>query len=78
MTEQKTIPIAKLPIKLGQLLKFAELVQDGFEAKIRIQHGEVVVNDEVTTERGKKIYAGDVISYAGQTLIVSEHIQTPS
>jgi ribosome-associated protein len=66
MTTQHKITITELPIRLGQFLKFANLVQDGFEAKIRIQHGEVCLNGQVETQRGKQLAIGDVISYQGQ------------
>jgi ribosome-associated protein len=59
--------VADLPIRLGQFLKLAELVQDGFEAKIRIQHGEVMVNDLVEKQRGKQLNAGDTVTFSGQT-----------
>lgn len=57
-------------IKLQDLLKFASLVSTGGEAKIMIQEGEVLVNGEVCTMRGKKIRPGDVVEYAGQSLTV--------
>lgn len=41
-------------IKLGQALKAAGLVDSGVVAKIVIQDGEVLVNGEVETRRGKK------------------------
>lgn len=46
-------------VKLGQLLKIANLVGTGGEAKIRIQEGEVRVNGIVETRRGKKLTHGD-------------------
>ena len=52
-------------IKLGQALKAANLVEDGVEAKYVIQDGEVLVNGEPDTRRGRKLYDGDVISYHG-------------
>jgi ribosome-associated protein len=58
-------------IKLQDLLKFANLVGTGGEAKIIIQEGEVKVNGEVCTMRGKKIRPGDVVELDGQQLTVS-------
>lgn len=55
-------------IKLGQALKAANLVEDGVEAKYVIQDGEVLVNGEVDTRRGRKLYAGDVISFHGEEI----------
>lgn len=49
-------------IKLDALLKYAHVVGSGGEAKIRIQQGEVKVNGEVCTMRGKKIRTGDTVT----------------
>ena len=48
-------------IKLGQFLKLAGLVEDGAEARITIQSGDVRVNGEVETRRGHHLAAGDVV-----------------
>ena len=50
-------------IKLQQLLKLAGLVDQGSDAKIYITNGFVTVNGVVVTERGKKIYPGNVLVY---------------
>lgn len=57
-------------IQLQQLLKFADVVEEGADAKILIQEGYVCLNGEKETRRGKKIYPGDVvlISYDGQKI----------
>ena len=57
-------------IKLGQLLKLANMVSSGVEAKIVIQNGEVKVNGEIDTRRGEKIYPNDVVEYKGQQVTV--------
>ena len=57
-------------IKLGQALKLAGLVESGVDAKIEIQEGFVKVNGEVELQRGKKIFAGDVIEFDGQQVRV--------
>ena len=57
-------------IKLGQLLKKAGVVSSGVEAKVVILDGEVFVNGEVETRRGKKIYEGDEVTFDGQTIRV--------
>ena len=67
----KKITITTEFIKLQDLLKFANLVETGGEAKERIQGGEVRVNGEVCTMRGKKIRPGDVVLFAGQDLTVA-------
>jgi ribosome-associated protein len=56
------IIVEKLPIRLGQFLKFADMVQDGIEAKIRIQEGEVTVNGERETRRGRQLQHNDVVT----------------
>ena len=48
-------------IKLDALLKFAMLAETGGEAKYVIQEGEVLVNGTVCTQRGRKIYPGDLV-----------------
>jgi len=55
------ITISTLPIRLGQLLKVANIAQDGFEAKLMIQNGLVSVNGKIETQRGKKIVDQDII-----------------
>jgi len=57
-------------IKLDQLLKWANFTGSGVEAKMFIQNGEVKVNDAVETRRGKKIYDGDVVEFAGEKVVV--------
>ena len=55
-------------IKLGQALKAAGLVETAVDAKYAIEDGLVKVNGEVATQRGKKLHAGDVVSYDGETI----------
>ena len=52
-------------IKLGQALKAAGLVDSGAEAKEVIVEGSVKVNGETDTRRGRKLYAGDIITFNG-------------
>ena len=59
-------------IKLGQALKAGSLVGSGVEAKIVIQDGEVLVNGEVCTQRGKKLYDGDQVEFQGQTIKIEK------
>ena len=66
----ETIAITGEFIKLDALLKFANLVSSGGEAKLRIAGGEVKVNGEVCTMRGKKIYPGDTVLFQGESLEV--------
>lgn len=62
------IPITTEYIKLDALLKFAGVVGTGGEAKQVIEAGEVAVNGEVCTMRGKKLRPGDRVVFAGQEL----------
>lgn len=55
-------------IKLGQALKAAGLCETGAEAKMVIQDGLVTVNGQVETQRGKKLYSGDEITFQGETV----------
>lgn len=71
MKAMENIIITTEFIKLQDLLKFANLVSTGGEAKIIIQEGEVKVNGEVCTMRGKKIRPGDIVELGGQQLTVS-------
>ena len=57
-------------IRLDALLKLANLVQSGGQAKWIIQEGSVTVNGEVCTQRGKKIRAGDMVTFNGKTITV--------
>ena len=55
-------------IKLGQALKAAGFVDSGVDAKLVIQDGQVRVNGHVEIQRGKKLFAGDMVEYAGKTI----------
>lgn len=67
----KTIPIHTEFIKLQDLLKFANLVESGGQAKEYVQAGEVSVNGEVCLMRGKKIRPGDDVCFQGEHYTVS-------
>ena len=62
----KTITIHTEFIKLQDLLKLANAVGSGGEAKERIQAGEASVNGAPCPQRGKKLRPGDVVSFGGQ------------
>lgn len=57
-------------IKLGQVLKAAGLVENGGEGKEAVQAGEVKVNGEVETRRGRKCVPGDVIEFNGESVLI--------
>lgn len=64
----KIVTITTEYIKLQDLLKLADAVSTGGEAKIRVQEGEVLVNGETCTQRGRKILPGDKVDYHGMTM----------
>jgi ribosome-associated protein len=55
-------------IRLDQFLKLNNLVRSGGEAKHLIQNGNVKVNGQVETRRGKKLRQGDVVEAFGQKI----------
>ena len=60
-------------IKLQDALKYANLVYSGGEAKALIQEGEVKVNGEVCTMRGKKLRPGDKFEFMGNVCLICGH-----
>lgn len=58
-------------IKLEQLMKLANLTDTGGFAKQLIQDGQVKVNGEVCTMRGKKIRNGDSVTIEGYEVVVT-------
>ncbi|MDE5834451.1 MAG: RNA-binding S4 domain-containing protein [Ruminococcus sp.] len=68
MTE--SVKITTEFIKLDALLKFASMVNSGGEAKMLIQNGQILVNGEICTMRGKKIHSGDIVTYGNKKVIV--------
>lgn len=70
--QKDSITITTEFIKLDSLLKFANAVATGGEAKQIVQDGLVKVNGEVCTMRGKKIRPGDVVEVDGQLELTVE------
>ena len=69
--EIEEIPIRDAMIRLGQLLKLANLVVDGVEAAELIKNGLVMVNGEIDDRRGRQLHDGDTVTVNGQTVRVS-------
>ena len=65
-----SVPITTEFIKLESFLKLANAVESGGMAKNLIQNGEVLVNGESCTMRGKKLYDGDKVVFDGVTYLV--------
>ena len=68
--KKETVAISTEFIKLDALLKFAGLVNSGGEAKTLIQEGDVLVNGEVCTMRGKKLRPGDTVTLGEETVSI--------
>ena len=60
-------------IKLESAMKLANILPSGGTAKLEIQDGNVLVNGEVCTMRGKKLYPGDKFTFDGITYLISCH-----
>ena len=60
-------------IKLESAMKLMNMVPSGGSAKLEIQDGNVLVNGEVCTMRGKKLYPGDRFSFNGDTYVITVH-----
>lgn len=67
----ETIKINEEYIRLDNLMKFSGLCNSGGRAKYLIQNGEVKLNGEVCTMRGKKIRPGDKIEYQNRMIEVT-------
>lgn len=76
MTEQ--ISISTAFIRLDQFLKHANAVQGGGEAKMAVQSGEVSVNGELETRRGRKLKPGDSVEINESIFIVAVETSTES
>ena len=63
--EYKKISIKEDFIRLDSAMKLGDLVVTGGHAKIVIQEGEVLVNGQVCTMRGKKLHKGDKVEFDG-------------
>lgn len=59
----QNIKLTSKTIKLDQFLKWANLVSTGGEAKVLIQAGDIKVNGEVETRRGRTLKNNDIIKY---------------
>lgn len=71
MSEHSTFDICVEPIELYKLLKIANMVGGGGEAKTMISEGSVLVNNEVVVQKRKKIRHGDIIEYSGKIIKIA-------
>ena len=65
------VPIRDASIRLGQFLQLANLIDTGSDAKMAIADGQVSVNGEVETRRGRQLQHGDTVAFGGQTARVT-------
>ena len=68
----ETIYLREDFIKLGQALKASGLCEKGSDAKTVIQDGLVLVNGEVELRRGRKLFAGDIVTFEGEEIRIEE------
>ncbi|UPK74844.1 RNA-binding S4 domain-containing protein [Nocardioidaceae bacterium SCSIO 66511] len=73
MADLRAIEINDESIRLGQLLKLAGLVDSGSDVKSLLAAGEIVVNGELETRRGRQLVVGDVVEYGGESVRVAAH-----
>jgi ribosome-associated protein len=64
----RTVEIRDGEIRLGQLLKLADLADSGGDARRRLEAGEVTVNGEGETRRGRRLAPGDVVTVDGESV----------
>ncbi|WP_306214038.1 RNA-binding S4 domain-containing protein [Actinoplanes sp. RD1] len=67
----REVPVGDDVIRLGQFLKLADLIDTGGEAKVLIAEGDVTVNGEVDTRRGRQLQPGDVVAVGGREVRVT-------
>ena len=68
--DNQIIEISEQPIPLCKLLKIANLVSGGGEAKIVISEGYVLLNNEVEYQKRKKVYENDIVEFNGEIIKV--------
>lgn len=76
MSSYLEVQLAQQPIELCKLLKVADLVGGGGEAKVAISEGYVLLNGEVEFQKRKKVYHNDVVEFNGEVIqvIVDENL----
>lgn len=66
----REVILQKQPVELHKILKFEGMVPSGGVAKLAIESGDVVVNGQVETRKRKKMVAGDIIEFNGDSIIL--------
>lgn len=70
----RTVFIDHEPVELCKILKFENLVLSGGESKHMIASGMVYVNRKVEKQKRKKIFAGDIVEFNGQTMKICKKV----
>lgn len=66
----REVPIQGYMIRLGQLMKLADLVEVGADAKLLLEEGLVTVNGALEQRRGRQLHPGDVVTVDGESVRV--------
>jgi ribosome-associated protein len=67
---REDVPIRGETIRLGQLLKLADVIESGAEVKSLLAGGAVAVNGEPELRRGRQLHPGDVVRVGDRELRV--------
>jgi S4 domain protein YaaA len=68
---EREVKITTPYITLGQMLKLANLIGNGGEAKVFLLEHDVLVNGESDRRRGRKLYPGDEVSVLGKAFAIA-------
>lgn len=71
MSDPREVRIRDESIRLGQLLKLADLIDNGADARPLVTQGLVTVNGETETRRGRRLVRGDVVALGEQAVRVT-------
>ncbi|MGA9346885.1 MAG: RNA-binding S4 domain-containing protein [Nocardioidaceae bacterium] len=71
MSPNVEVPVHGEGIRLGQFLKLANAVDQGSDVKFLLASGEVGVNSEVETRRGRQLVIGDVVELDGTSYVLT-------
>ncbi|WP_414639178.1 RNA-binding S4 domain-containing protein [Actinophytocola sp.] len=71
------VPVAELPIRLGQFLKLAGVAEHGAHARELVEIEQVQVNGQIEARRGAQLHPGDVVTVAGQRVRAVESTPGP-
>ena len=71
MPDARRVQIRGEDIRLGQLLKFAGVIDAGGDARALLETGAVTVNGEPERRRGRRLVRGDLVAAGGEVLEVA-------